>query len=206
MDLGLGNLTGLKRHLLGAGQAGKTTYNDVIANIGRGVAGRFDTFCCRNFKRVVDDTFTVSADRRHLVVMRYPLESVSKVELREDAVDGWDELTGVVQNLDEAAGLVLLVAVQGNALNRIRITYTGGYWFDDSEDESGSLPTGATALPDELQFAWLLQCERVWEIHDKLGKAVSGSRDTTPMPSLAMLELVPEVKEVLRHYVRYQMV
>jgi len=66
------------------------------------------------------------------------------------------------------------------------------------------LPTGATARPDDLYLAWLLQCERIWAVRDNLGINIAGEKSVTFVSStLAALELVPEVKNKIDGYRRY---
>jgi hypothetical protein len=67
-------------------------------------------------------------------------------------------------------------------------------------------PVGATARPDDLYLAWLLQCERIWAVRDNLGVNIAGEKNIAFVSStLAALELVPEVENTLRNYRRYSM-
>jgi hypothetical protein len=69
---------------------------------------------------------------------------------------------------------------------------------------SATQPSGSTARPADLYYAWLLQCERVWSVRDKLGVNIGGGAQPTFVTmTLAALELVPEVKETLRRYTRH---
>lgn len=132
MNLGLGNLTELKAHLLNLALRAENTYDDAIAALGKGVAARFEQATNRKFARVVDDTFETSADREHLSLPRYPIEEISAVGFRENMADGFVDqgaIDAIVQNLIESAGIVHLQSPLGGWKDRIRITYTGGYWF-----------------------------------------------------------------------------
>ena len=69
---------------------------------------------------------------------------------------------------------------------------------------AATLPTGATALPDDLKFAWLLQCEHVWKLRDKLGLAIAAlAGSQAPSLTLAGAELVPEVAAICRAHRRF---
>lgn len=70
---------------------------------------------------------------------------------------------------------------------------------------AATLPEGATALPADLKYAWLLQCEFIWKLRDKLGLSLAGGSDTTQLVSLTLAgaKLIPDVEEVLRRYTRY---
>lgn len=133
MDLGLGNLTQLKAHLLNEALRASSTYDAALAALGRGVAARFEGVCNRKFGRVVGETFETSADRDFVILPRYPLEEVTAVELRESLADGWVDqgtVEDILENINAAAGLVSLGS-QLSALNtaRLRLTFTGGYWY-----------------------------------------------------------------------------
>jgi hypothetical protein len=299
MDLTLGTLAELKAHLLNSALQSDTTYDGALAALGRGVAGRMHAVCNRIFPRAVADTFEFQADRYHVVLPRYPVEVITKLELRQTLAEGWiDQGTPstYITQLSEESGLVEFTIPEfgiryGLPGMRGRITYTGGYWIDLSGDGSADLgsrsyqdgtvaltagaeslavvfptafggaptvnvtvipppggsiipgvpsvitasgftallgfpipatgyslqwtaaspaaatpvpsstqPSGSTARPDDLYYAWLLQCERTWGLIDKLGISIGQKEATT---ALAGLELVPEVKEILRTYTRH---
>jgi hypothetical protein len=202
MDLGLGNLKTLKDWLLAESLRNTTDYDDQITIIGRAAAERFEVFCNRKFARVSGDTFECSADREHLVLPRYPLEVITTIEQKDTEEEGWVTLTmaDVVVTRSLSAGLIHLVGALGQHTSRLRITYTGGFWFDTTEDSSGSMPVGAMPLPNLLRAAWLKQCEHEWQAHDKLGKAIAEDAKASP---LAGLNLTPEVQAILRGYVRF---
>lgn len=69
---------------------------------------------------------------------------------------------------------------------------------------TSTLPEGATALPDAIRTAWLLQVEHLWRAHDKLGLSIT--KEPTSMGGTAALssaELLPIVKDMLRDHIRY---
>jgi hypothetical protein len=136
-------------------------------------------------------------------VPRYPLESVSKLELKEDESVGWEEQVNAVESVGEASGLVYWGYDMAAASAQIRLTYTGGFWWETAEPEDAAyptaMPTGATALPEALRTAWLLQCESVWRAHDRLGQATVDAPEAPP--ALALSDLV---REMLRPFIRYQ--
>lgn len=199
----LGSLKFLKEQLLAEALRVDTAYDDALQTIGAGVAGQFEKFCNRKFARVENDTATCSADRDHFYLPRYPFETISEVAKQSDAASGFVALTSAIQNTDPQTGLVFFNSRQGQWWETLRFTYTGGYWFDTSEDESGEMPAGATALPDDLRLAWVLQCKEVWNHNDKLGLGLAGT-DPAKKPSFAPLELISSVKEILNAYRRFQ--
>jgi len=368
MNLGLGTLSELKAHLLNAALESDTAYDGALAALGRGVSARFERACNREFPRVVAAVHEFDAARDHVILPRYPVESLTALELRATLAGGWIDQGApsvLVNNLAEKSGLVDFGAALGARGARARLTYTGGFWIDLSGDgfsgtvalaqgnESAAVvfptifgaapavtvaiipptgglivvavpsaitpagftallgtaipaagytlqwtaapavldpdvsllsaavaltaaeeskavvfaapfaaaprinvaiippaggtiilsvaseitaagftallgypvpaagytlqwtaapvtstaqPAGSTARPDDLFLAWLLQCERIWSVRDKLGLSLAGGAQPTFVTmTLAALELVPEVKETLRGYTRHNL-
>lgn len=264
MNLTLGTLASLKTWLLPESERSGTEWDSAIAAIGKGAAGALEKHCHRKFGRVVADTFECTADRAHVVLPRYPVEAVTKIEIRRSLTEGWVELTDVIENQNLANGFLLFGSDLGSWSERLRITYTGGYWIDEADDgevtagrnwQQGSaallindeskavafpvefasapavnpiivpptgglliqavpsaitaagftarigfpipalgymlqwtallataieevspaMPADATALPSDLQLAWMQQCALVWRQKDKLGSALASN-------------------------------
>lgn len=204
MNLGLGTLTDLKRHLLAPALVAQGTYDPPIIAIGQGVAAQFDKFCNRKFARMANDTVVFPADRKHYYLPRYPVESIATIEQKDSQTEGFIALAAdTIENRDDAAGLIYFGAALGDWWSLIRVTYTGGYWFDDDDGDPETQPAGSTALPADLKLAWLQQCAQVWSHRDKLGLNIS--RPPSGDTLIAAAPLTDEVKEILRGYVRYQL-
>lgn len=212
MDLGLGNLTTLKTHLLAASLAAKSSAvapDAVIAKIGSGLALQLGKFCGRAWPRVTGAQQEFTADRLSYIVPNYPIEQVSLIETRATLADPWLSVpvASVVTTIDYPAGIVVLAWMQGIHWTRVRVTWDGGYWYETKEPADSGYPTaqpaGSTALPDDLQLAWLLWCQEVWNKRDKLGIGIS----TAPDQFVAIGKLIiPEgVKEMVRPYRRMQL-
>lgn len=207
MNAGLSNLNFLKTQLLAEAVRVSTKYDAALQLIGSGVAGQMERFCNRKFFRTENAQFTCSADRDHVFVDRYPIEAISKVELRTDRLAGWEEQSNFVVNLDELTGKIYWGYDAAPHYGQLRFTFTGGFWFDITEENNGALPSGANALPDDLRFAWILQCRAVWQAIDKQGKdvAVTGSSSNFVTGTISGLELLPQVKEILLAHRRLQL-
>jgi hypothetical protein len=203
MNLGLGNLTELKGQLLAASLRADTNYDAVITGIGTGVAGQFDQHCNRQWQRVEGEQDVFSADRRHWYLSRFPVEGISLCEKQDSVEDGWVALPGLIQAQQLEQGYVMFIAVQGYYWSRLRITYTGGYWFDTTEDGSGVMPGTAAALPAEVKLAWYLQCQNVWKRWEKLGAGITERPELSG--AVGQLALAGAVKELLRPFKRMQM-
>lgn len=207
MISGLTNLSTLKSWLLPASLVDGTDYDDQIAAIGKGVAGQLESHCNRKFARAQGDVFECTADREHVTLPRYPIEQIVSIELQFSLSDGWQAqtpLTDIIWNQALDRGMLYFGFRQApTVLWRMRITFDGGFWIDDTEDNSGTLPDGAMAVPDSLLLAWKLQCEHVWQQRDKLGISVGEKPATSP--ALAAIELLPTVRDLLRQFIRYSL-
>ena len=208
MNLGLGNRAELKGQLLAPSLVAETDLNAVIDGVGLGVAALMESFCGRRFERTVGAQDIFTADRKTWVLVRYPLESVSAVAQRDDLTAGWVAMVvnDVICNQLEAGGLLFFSGMLGTEYSQVRVTYTGGYWFDTTEDATGVMPSGAAALPADLKMAWYLQCRECWNKIDRLGTGiVSGENATFVSQMLMNLDWVPAVRTILGRYMRYQM-
>ena len=207
MNAGLANLDVLKRHLLPASLRGDAAYDLPLTTLGLGVAARLERVANRLWQRTVGETWECSAQRYVFVLPRYPIESISSIEIRSMASDAWVALSlpQVIGELDEAAGLVELVAIQGVGPSALRFTWTGGYWWETAEPTDVGYPTtqpvGSTAAPADLRLAWLLQCEAIWSQRDKLGTGISAAPGERS--KLGDLNLLPDVKDALNRFIRH---
>lgn len=207
MNTGLGNLTELKQQLLAAALQPQTNYDAIITAIGRGAAARFDSECNRSLAYAAGDSAEFSADRSLVFLPRYPLVAVTKVELKlADSAD-WAEQLGAVSALRSRSGMVSFGSAFGGETDTVRVTYTGGFWFDTEEAGNTPQPAGTTKLPEDLRLAWYLTCRKIWEAIDKTGAKLTavgpGAQFVTG--TLGDLKLVPDVEATLRKYTRYQL-
>jgi hypothetical protein len=209
MNVGLGNLAELKGQLLAASLRGDTNYDAVITGIGLGVANLFDQICNRTLARTAGKVDTFSADRRHWYLNCYPVEAITAVAKCDSQADGFAASPlppnpgSLIQQMQLDQGYIMFIAIQGCFFSRIQVTYTGGFWFDTTENGSGVMPAGATPLPAAVKSAWYLQCQHVWKRIDKLGAQIA--QDPEPQSALDNMELAPMVKQLLRPFKRMQM-
>lgn len=208
MNAGLSNLATLKAWLLPTGMLAGTDYDDQILAIGKGVAGQLEQHCNRLFLRSVGDTFECNADRMHVSLPRYPVESVASVALQTDLTTGFVAQTDPIQNQSLIAGLLYFAGMMGVSSERMRVTYTAGYWFEPLEPADVSFPTtppvGAALVPDVLQLAWKIQCEHVWQQRDKLGLSIGDKPSATP--AIVQLDLLPVVSKLTQPFRRFTLI
>jgi len=202
MNLGLGNLTELKAYLLAEDLRAETAWDPQIMAIGLGVAAAFERTCNRRFVRVVADQVEFAADRLHFVLPRFPIEDLTAIDFRETMGSSWTSILSALESWSSDSGLVIFGYEPGSHANRVRVTYTGGYWIDITEDASGAMPGTATLLPADLKLAWLQHCRATWAKYPKLGTPIN----TVSQPSaLVTMNYAPDVLDVLRDYTRTQL-
>lgn len=205
MNLTLGTLTSLKVWLLPESERAGTEWDSAITAIGKGAAGALERHCNRKFARTVDDTFECTADRAHLVLPRYPVEEITKIEIRRSMTEGWVELTDVIENQNLANGFLLFGSDLGSWSDRLRITYTGGYILPEETVATTGSSSALAALapvaqlPADLALAWMQQCSLVWRQKDKLGSALASNNGEAAAMQIA---LDAGVIEAVHHYRR----
>jgi len=150
----------------------------------------------RVFARATDATEEFGAEEIELRPALYPIENVSKFELKTDETGGWMEQTGV-EYLIRHACVLSLAAPLGNFREQARVTYSGGYVLP------GDTPAaGQTSLPGDLEQAAVEQVAYWYRNRDKLGLLRSWPHQGT-YETFAQLDLLIEVKAVLRKHERW---
>lgn len=191
MNAGLSNLATLKAHLLTPALAASTDYDARIATVGAAMLGLFEQHTGRRITRKVGDTLTLPGGRTVFVLPRLPVESISAIEYREKSSDAWTACTEDLDYYDAESGVVHLTQPPVSNRGQLRVTWTGGYWFEQAEPADSGYPTtmpeGATALPAELQAAWLLQCAHAWRVIDQLGTAISEEPAKAALPQIDLV-------------------
>lgn len=201
-DLALGNLADVKARVLAASLVAGTDYNTMLTQIGKAAAKAMEHLCNRKFSRTVGDTCTFSADRDHYWLPRTPVETITQVELKTTDTEGWQVQTDIIQLSELTKGLIHMGGPTWAWPAQIRVTYTGGYWYDTTEDYSGSLPSGATQVPDDLKEAWLLLCQHIWDSTPKLGTNILEKPGA--QSALGDFDVPPYVRTLLNPFRRYQ--
>ena len=173
-----------------------TDFDDLLTNAIKSVSARFDNECNRTFTRAVNATYEFNAEEIELRPLCYPVESVSKFELKNNETDGWSEQTGVEYLIRRQCVISLSSPLRtpNSALCAARLTYTGGYVLPGTSPGAGQ-----TALPDDLEQAAVEQVAFWYQNRDKLGLVRIWPHDGT-YETFAQLDLLREVKAVLRKY------
>jgi hypothetical protein len=222
MNAGFSNLTTLKAYLLAASLRSRTDFDGAITAIGHGVAGLFGTFCNRDFAYLAGAQDVTQGDREFWYCRRAPVTRFTNVELRFFRADNWISIFGQPLAADEAKGLIHFGYTLGRSPIQVRITYNGGFWWEQLEPADIGYPTAVPVditnnaagispalfnLPPDLLSAWLVQCEIFWKMRDKLGVGIIGTetKGRGPLYAINDLDLAPVVKTMLTPYKRYQL-
>src|SRR5215471_7630746 len=140
-------------------------YDDLLTIAIKAVGARFDKICNRTFARTVSATHQFEPCEIELAPACYPIESVSKFELKSTETEGWVEQTGIDYVIRHRCVIALRLRLSGaSSLALARVTYSGGYVLP------GATPgAGQTALPDDLEQAVVEQVSSWFLNRDKLG-------------------------------------
>ena len=160
-----------------------------------GAAGRFERECNRKFDRAVNATYEFPADTLEIIPERYPIESVSSLELKSSEATGW-----VPQEVDYIIyrkSVISLLNTLGGEREVARVTYTAGYVLPGTVPDAGQEP-----LPAEIEFSCIEQVAYWYQNRHRLG-LVSVSGEGGAIQQFAQLDLLPHVKAVLKSHERY---
>ncbi|MCX6884190.1 MAG: hypothetical protein NTX27_04020 [Verrucomicrobia bacterium] len=129
----------------------------------RGISARFDRECGRTLERREGITQEFDGDQVELRLGCFPVESVSRFELKETEAAGWVEQAGV-DYLLRSQCVVVLGEPLGTSAGILRITYTGGYVPPGSTAAPGQTP-----LPEDLAMAAVEQVAYWYVNRERLG-------------------------------------
>ena len=100
----------------------------------------------RALQKAFEDAIEKKIREVEIILVQYPLESVTKFETKGMEFDPWVEKTGVEYLVDERC--VISLKKRLGDCGAGRVTYTGGY-----VPPGATVGTGQTALPDDLEQA-----------------------------------------------------
>ncbi len=159
MNAGLSSLTKLKQAILPDTMRQSPMWDDTLIALGLGVAEAIEQHLDRKLGYVAGETTLTDAQRIYLSVPRYPVITWTSIDLQTEPGGTWGDISGQVTRYLSGSGLALFRTAPGDESATIRIITTGGFWFDTTEDATGTLPSGATALPASLFTAWAMQVQ-----------------------------------------------
>src|SRR5438445_1429168 len=176
-----------------------TDYDSLLTSAIKAISDRFDKETNRILARTTTATHEFDANDTEILPPCFPIESVTKFELKSNETDGWSEQTGAQYLIRRQCVISLSSPLHtpNSALCTARIQYTGGYVLP------GTTPSpGQTALPDDLEQAAVEQVAYWFRNRDKSGLVRSWPHDGT-YEAFSQLDLLLEVRAVLKKYERF---
>ncbi len=170
----------------------------ILTNALNAVSARFDKESNRTLARTVDATHEFPADDTEISVPCYPIETVTRFELKSTETEGWIEQPPTPY-LVRRSCVISLSSPLGTAAQQARLTYTGGFLLP------GATPgPGQTPLPADLEQAAVEQVAAWYQNRDKLGLKTIWPHEGSYMQFLQS-DLLPAVKAVLKQYERWSL-
>ena len=169
--------------------------------------------------RAAGNVEIIPADRCQFLLSRYPLETLTAVDLKMKESGGWvaQDLNNII-SIDQANGVINFPeqADLGPWYAQARFTYTGGFFWEQLEPVDGAgnptagfptaVPGGAALVPADLLEAWLMQCAENWKLKDKLGQGITIEEKVQRISAANLVDnLLPQVKSRVGQYVRYSL-
>ena len=174
-------------------------YDSLLTSFIEAVSALFARQVNRTLARTINATYEFSGDETEICPPLFPIESVSKFELKFTETEGWLEQTGVDYVIRRSC--ILSLNFQLSTFNlqpaQARLTYTGGYVLP-----SDTVGAGQTPLPADLQQAAIEQAAAWFQNRDKLGLEVHWPKGGV-YQRLSQLPLLPWVETVLQRYRRW---
>jgi hypothetical protein len=168
----------------------------LLTNFIKAFSAQADNECRRTLARMADTTQEFNPAEPHILLASYPLETVSRFELKTNETDGW-VVQPNVEFLIRRNCVISLAAPLGTSRQDGRVTYTGGYVLP------GTTPgAGQTALPSDLEQAAVEQVAAWYQNRDKLGLTLHRPYQGT-YDRFAQVDLLPNVRIILEKYERW---
>ena len=167
------------------------------------ISVRFDKETNRTLARTTTATQEFSADDTEICLESYPVESVTKFELKPNETEGWIEQIGVEYLIRRACILSLASALDSRPSTlgpaQARVTYTGGYVLPGT-----TVSAGQTPLPSDLEQAAVEQVAFWYQSRDKLGLDTIWPHAGT-YEKFQQIPLLLPVQAVLKRYERWNL-
>ena len=171
-------------------------YDAILTNAIKAVSARFDNECNRTLARTVDAAEEFDAEDREILPSSFPIESVTRFDLKTNESEGWVEQTGV-EFLLRRNCVISLSDPLGTCGQLGRVIYTGGYRLPGAVGDASQTP-----LPDDLEQAAVEQVAAWFQTRDKLGLVRHWPKGGI-YEEFAQRELLISVEAVLEKYARW---
>jgi len=183
--------------------ADDTTNDALLTNAIAAVSARFDRECRRTFARTVAFCQEFDGASTEIVADCYPVETVTKFELKASEAEGWVEQDTPGFLIRGRCIITLHAPFSTLHAPRLlaRVTYTGGYRLPGSPPLDPPVAV-CQELPADLEQAAVEQVAFWFQTRDHAGVLREWPKGGT-YEQFADLDLLPSVRAVLRRYERY---
>jgi hypothetical protein len=178
-----------------------TQYDELLTRAIEAFSGRFERECNRTFGRTVGICQEFLAGEIEIPVGCYPIEIVTKFELKSSESAGWVEQTAV-DYLVRGRCVISLTVPLGPVRSSgtlARVTYTGGYVLPGAVVGVGQAP-----LPVELENAAVEQVA-FWFARRESQGVIRFWPTGGNYIQLVDTDLLPAVRAVLRRHTRFSL-
>jgi|ERR1051325_1571064 hypothetical protein len=167
----------------------------LLTNAIKAVSARFDLECRRTLGRTAEAIEEFDADETELRLGCYPLETVTRFDLKSNEAEGWVAQSGV-EYLIRRGCVLSLAAPLGAASQQGRVVYTGGYVLPGTTAAAGQTP-----LPDDLEQAAVEQVVYWYQTRERVGVVRLWPKGGV-YAQFADQDLMPSVRAALSKYER----
>src|SRR5438270_768268 len=176
-------------------------YDTILTNAITALSTRFDNETNRTLSRTTSLTYEFDGSDTEIIPPCFPVESVTKFELKTSEAEGWVEQTSVTYLIRKSCIISLqsplAFTTPNSALSIGRVTYAGGYVLP------GTTPgAGQTALPSDIENAVVEQVSYWFTNRDKLG-LIGNRPNAGTYEQFAQFDLLPSVAQVIKKYQRW---
>src|SRR5437899_1263742 len=170
--------------------------DDLLTRAINAMSARFDMECSRTLARTVNDTHEFNPLDIEIAPRCYPIESVTRFELKPTEAEGWVAQTDVSFLLRRNCVIALEERI-GSPRQQARVIYTGGYVLP-----GGTVGAGQTALPADLETAAIEMVTFWYQNRDRVGVNRVWPKGGL-FEEFQDIDLVPSVRAVLEKYERW---
>jgi hypothetical protein len=182
-----------------------TQYDTLLTNAIAAVSARFDKETNRTLARTENATHEFTADETEIIPACYPIETVTKFELKTTEADGWKEQADVPFLIRKSCIITLAppFCILPSSFCIPRVTYTGGYLLPGSPPPDPPV-AACQGLPDDLEQAAVEQVAFWFQNRGQLGLDTIWPHAGT-YQKFADQDLLQSVQAVLKRYQRWSL-
>ena len=149
--------------------------------------------------RTENATCEFDPDDTEIIVPCYPIETVTKFELKSTESTGWQEITPAPDYLIRSSCIISLLSPLRIPHSALRVLYAGGYVLPGDNLQPS---TSNFQLPADLENAAIEQVAYWFQTRDNVGLDTIWPHFGT-YQEFAQLPLLLPVQEVLTHHRRW---